>query len=252
MPEALTVAVVLGAGQGTRMGVDRNKIFLPLAGKPILAHALAALSSSPAVDEVLLVAHPNEVATCQRDIVRRYDLARVSAVIAGGASRHQSEDRALAHLRPRIEAGAIAIVLVHDGARPFVTVDDIDRLISAARDTGGAMLATPAPADETIAELDDSGAIVGIIDNAGLWRAQTPQAFDAATLLAAYDLARRDGFAGTDTASSYERLGCVVRVVPGSPSNIKVTTPEDLARVEWMLRKLTFSRQGLAARHRNR
>ena len=235
-----TVAVVLCAGQGTRMGTAQNKVYLPVAGKPLLLYALEAFARAAEVDEVLLVAHPAEVAYCEEEIVRFYTPAKVTGVIAGGATRHQSEDRALVALRARITAGEIDVVLVHDGARPFVTPQEIDAVAQVARADGGALLGTPVGAGEVVAQIGGDGGVEVILPSSELWRAQTPQAFAAQPLLAAYDQARADGFEGTDTAAVYERLGRPVRMVEGSPDNFKVTTPEDLLRAEsWVRRQCT-------------
>jgi 2-C-methyl-D-erythritol 4-phosphate cytidylyltransferase len=230
-----TIAVVLCAGQGTRLGAGQNKVFLPLAGRPVVVHAVAALAACPAVHGVLLVAHPREVAYCETEIVSRYGLSTVIGVIAGGASRHQSEERALAVLRPQIEAGALDLLLIHDGARPFVAPDDVARLIAAARTTGGAVLASALAPDEVVARVGADGTLAAVYGPDELWRAQTPQAFDAAALLSAYERAHTDGFEGTDTAASFERLGRAVAIVPGSPDNFKITTPHDLQRAERLI-----------------
>jgi 2-C-methyl-D-erythritol 4-phosphate cytidylyltransferase len=231
-----TVAVILCAGQGTRMGAAGNKVFLPLGGKPLLAHAIAAFERAPTVDEILLVAHPREVEQC-RALAARYHPRKVIGVVAGGASRHQSEQCALDALRERIDAGAVGMILIHDGARPFVTPDTIARLIRAAREVGGALLATPLAPDEVVAQVSDQGEVTTIFPTREVWRAQTPQAFAASILLEAYDSAASEGYEGTDTASVVERVGQPVQVVPGSPRNIKITTPGDLARAAMMLRR---------------
>jgi 2-C-methyl-D-erythritol 4-phosphate cytidylyltransferase len=231
----IAVAVVLCAGQGRRMGAAGNKVFLPLAGAPLLVHTLAAFECAATVNEVVLVAHPAEVAYVRAEIVGCHPLAKVTDVIAGGATRHQSEEHALAALRPRIEAGAVGIVLVHDGVRPCVRPDDIDTLVRVARAYDGALLGTPVGAGEVIARIAAGGTLDTTYPTGDLWRAQTPQAFAAHALLAAYDRARRDGFDGTDTAASYERLGRPVRMVRGHADNIKVTTPEDLIRAAAIL-----------------
>lgn len=233
------VAIVLGAGQGTRMGADRNKVLLSLAGKPLLAHALGVFERAPQVDETLLVAHPDEIALVRREVVAAYGLRKVSGVIAGGATRHQSEERALAALRPRIEADEIALILIHDGARPLLTLDEVARLIAVVASLGGpggALLATPLAPNEVILRVADDGAVQAVYAPGELARAQTPQAFTAQALLAAYDRARADGFEGTDTAASVERLGYPVALVAGSPDNLKVTTPDDLVRAEELLK----------------
>jgi len=203
-----------------------------LRGKPMLVHALAAFEQTPQVTETLLVARPDEVEMCQ-GLVADFGLAKVAAVIPGGATRHQSEDRALAWLRPRIEAGEIALLLVHDGARPLVTPDEIAALITATAATGGALLA--AAPDETLLNLNGDGTVTRAWPSDELALAQTPQAFDARRLLAAYDAARADGFEGSDTAASFERAGGQVRVVFGTSANLKITTPDDLIRAEALL-----------------
>lgn len=227
-----SVAVVLCAGQGTRMRAAQNKVFLPVLGKPLLVFTLETLARAWEVDEILLVAHPSECTYCETEIVSRYATQKVAGVVAGGATRHQSEARALEALRPRIEGGEIDVVLIHDGARPFVSPTDVDVLARDARRFGGALLATPVGRDEVIVRLDATGQAVEALPAEELWRAQTPQAFAARALLAAYDAARRDGFEGTDTAASYERIGHTVRVVAGGEENFKVTTPHDLVRAE--------------------
>jgi 2-C-methyl-D-erythritol 4-phosphate cytidylyltransferase len=228
------VAVILAAGQGTRMGAGQNKVLMRLRGMPILAHTLAAFEATPLITETLLVAHPDEVAQCQ-GLVAEFGLAKVGAVIAGGTTRHQSEDQAFAWLRRRIDAGAIDLMLIHDGARPLVTPDEIAAVIAASRATGGALLAAAVAADETLLLTDSEGQALQTWPSDELALAQTPQAFDARTLLGAYDAARAEGFEGSDTAASFERAGGRVRVVLGPPSNLKVTTPDDLHRAEaWL------------------
>jgi 2-C-methyl-D-erythritol 4-phosphate cytidylyltransferase len=214
------------------MGAGRNKVLLTLRGKPMLVHSLAAFEQTPQVTETLLVAHPDEVAMCHT-MVEEYGLAKVAAVIPGGATRHQSEDRALACLQPRIEAGEIALLLVHDGARPLITPDEIAELIMVTPATGGALLA--AAPDETLLQIDDDGNVTRAWPSDELALAQTPQAFDARRLLVAYDAARADGFEGSDTAASFERVSGQVRVVLASSINLKITTPDDLIRAEALL-----------------
>jgi 2-C-methyl-D-erythritol 4-phosphate cytidylyltransferase len=215
------------------MGADRNKVFLPLAGKPILVRSVEACLRARGVSEVLLVAHPQEIEeVCA--LVHTFHLTRIRDVIAGGATRHASEYCALNALRPGIEAGAVRMVLIHDAARPLARPSDIERLIVAAR-THGALLATPGEPNEIVARVTDEGLVSDVYAPHAVWHAQTPQAFQAKELLRAYDEAARAGFEGTDTAATVERLGLPVRVVKGSFDNIKVTTPMDLALAEALL-----------------
>ncbi len=235
----VTVAVVLCAGQGSRMGAAQNKMFLPLAGEPVATHAVRAFERSPEVDEILVVAHPDEVARVRTEILEPAHFHKVRGVIAGGASRHQSEQCALDTLRERINAGDIALVLIHDGARPLTTGDDIARLIATVRSlgaSGGALLATPLAPDERLASVDADGVVTQMFAPEDFARAQTPQGFDARSLLAAYDRAASVGFEGTDTASVVEAAGGLVAITPGDDENIKVTTPDDLLRAEAILR----------------
>ncbi len=233
------VAVVLCAGQGTRMGASRNKIFLSLAGASVAAHAISAFERSPLVDEILVMGRADELARLRETVIARHGFAKVSGVVEGGSSRHQSEERALEALRPRILAGEIGLVMIHDGARPLVSEEDIARLVDAIHALpapGGALLATPLAPDEHIAQVGDDGAIERLYVATELARAQTPQGGDARTLLAAYDRARAVGFEGTDTASVIEAAGAPVAIVWGNEANIKVTTRDDLLRAEATLR----------------
>ena len=221
------------------MGAAQNKVFLPLAGAPVAAHAVAAFERSPLVDEIVVVAHPDELGRIREEVVARYGFAKVSGVLAGGASRHQSEERALDALRERIMTGEIGLVMIHDGARPLTTPDAIARLVVAIRALpvpGGALLVTPLAPDERIAKVSADGVVEQVYAPTELARAQTPQGFDARMLLVAYDRARYESFEGTDTASVVEALGAPVAVVAGDEDNIKVTTPDDLLRAEATLR----------------
>ncbi len=234
-----TLAIVLCAGQGSRMGAAQNKIFLPLAGMPVGARAIGAFQDSPLVDEILVMAHPQELHRVREELVAPYHFSKVSGVAAGGASRHQSEARALEVVRERIASGDIGLVMIHDGARPLVTGQEIARLVAAIQALprpGGALLATQVAPDERIAQVGADGLLQHAFAAGELARAQTPQGFDAQTLLAAYDRARREGFEGTDTASVVEAAGDRVVVVAGDEANLKVTTPDDLLRAEAILR----------------
>jgi 2-C-methyl-D-erythritol 4-phosphate cytidylyltransferase len=233
--QAKTLAIVLCAGQGSRMGAAQNKVFLPLAGAPVAAHAISAFQASTLVDEIIIVGHRDELARIREEIVAPYPFTKVSGALAGGASRHQSEERAMEALRERIMSGEIGLVMIHDGARPLITGAAIARLVAAVRalpQPGGALLATPVAPDERIARVGADGVVEQVFAAAELARAQTPQGFDARTLLAAYDRARREGFEGTDTASVVEATGAPVVIAPGDEENIKVTTPDDLLRAE--------------------
>ena len=229
------IAVVLGAGQGTRMGRPINKIFLPIHGKPVILYAIETFERCPSVDEILLVGANGQEEQLLK-IAYSANCRKVRSVVPGGATRHASEQCALNALRDAINVGEIEIVLIHDGARPFISVDKVEQLIRKARESGGAILATPLQEEEHIALVSADGFIQQGYEGQQVWHAQTPQAFQADLLLNAYDSAERDHFFGTDTAASFERMGCSVAIVESDASNFKITTAHDLLLAEKMSR----------------
>ncbi len=231
------VCVVLAAGQGTRMGHAVNKVFLPINGKPVIMYSLETFERCLAVDEILLVAAAGEeeqLATIARDA----HFLKVRQVIRGGEMRHASERCALEALRARIISGEVEIVLIHDGARPFVPMAKVEQLVDKAHEMGGAILAVPLQEGERLVQVDGEQGIERSLEGSLVWKAQTPQAFQAALLLEAYDQAERDQFYGTDTASSVERIGGRVAVVEGDSTNLKITTAHDLVLAEKLCRYL--------------
>jgi 2-C-methyl-D-erythritol 4-phosphate cytidylyltransferase len=224
------VAIALGAGSGVRLGRTINKIYLRIGDDPLIVRCARALSRHPSVDELFVVAAADELQLCRETLERAG--VRCRGIFAGGSTRHASELAALEELAPRIESGEIGTVLIHDGARPLVDAGTIGRTIDAARDHGAAIAALPA--EPPLALVHDD-LLVEPHSTENLWRAQTPQAFAAAPLLAAFRQAFRDGFEGTDTASSFERMGHPVRVVQGDVRNLKVTYPADLLRANALL-----------------
>ncbi len=207
------------------MGSRLPKQFLSLAGIPILVHTLKVFQHSPLIDEILLAVPEGELADVQRNIVERFDLSKVSLVLAGGPERQDSVRNALAHVTEDHD-----IVLVHDGVRPFVTGDLIKRVIAETSVFGAATAGLPVR--DTVKEVDRKGFVARTVPREDLWLTQTPQAFRREWILAAYERAATDEFYGTDDASLVERMGISVRMIPGDADNIKVTTPEDLERGE--------------------
>jgi 2-C-methyl-D-erythritol 4-phosphate cytidylyltransferase len=233
----LVVCVVLAAGQGTRMGGTVNKVFLPINGKPVIRYALETFERCSNVDEILLVAAAREEERLAT-ITRNGHFQKVRQIIRGGATRHESEQCALEALRTRIISGEVEIVLIHDGARPFVPITRVEQLVGKARELGGAILAVPLQEGERLVQVDGEQGIQRSFAGRQVWKAQTPQAFRARLLLEAYDQAERDQFYGTDTASSVERIGGPVAVVEGGSTNLKITTAHDLVLAEKLCRYL--------------
>jgi 2-C-methyl-D-erythritol 4-phosphate cytidylyltransferase len=213
--------VIPAGGLGTRLGARTPKQFLALRERPILLATVARIARHPAIGPIVVAAPPGHVTRATRllaPLARRRPLA----VVAGGASRQASVWQGLQALGPDV-----ALVVVHDAVRPFVTPDLVDAVLGAARRAGAAICALPIA--ETVKRVRQ-GWVETTLDRSLLWAVQTPQAFRAALLREAHEKAMRDGVVGTDDAMLVERLGHPVAVVPGSPANVKITTAEDLRR----------------------
>jgi 2-C-methyl-D-erythritol 4-phosphate cytidylyltransferase len=227
------VGVVLAGGVGTRVGGEVPKQLLDLAGRPILVHAVAAFEAAPEIDEIVVVMAPAYLEAV-RALLAAHGFSKLTGVLGGGATRTESTRLALAEL-----GDADRDVLLHDAARPLVTADLIGDCVRALA-TAEAVTAAVASAD-TVASVvtqGDSVVVTGIGDRSAIRRVQTPQGFRLATIRRAYELADADpGFLATDdTAVVLRYLPDVpVHVVQGEETNIKVTTPADLALAETLL-----------------
>ncbi len=217
--------VIAAAGSGSRMGMDVNKQFLDIGGKPVLARTIQAFEDCSLVDEIIVIAAESEVEYCNKGIVGKYGFRKVKNVICGGEFRQQSVYNGLMQVSTDCD-----IVLIHDGARPFIDCKSITECIEAARETGAACVAVPVK--DTIKRADDEGYIEGTIDRRSLWAMQTPQAFRYDLIVEAHRNAILEGYVGTDDAVLVERIGRRVKLVSGSYYNIKITTKEDLAIAE--------------------
>ncbi len=214
-------AVVVAAGEGRRFGGPKQ--FAALRGRPVLDWSLAAFEANPFIDSIVLVlANTGQGGK----YIARY--RKIEAVVRGGERRLDSVANGIEGLKA--ESGDI--ILVHDGARPLVTQELIERVIDAARATGAAVPAVPL--DDTIKEAEKDR-VVRTLDRSRLFRVQTPQGFALDLLKRALEKAKIDGAEGTDEASLVERLGLPVALVPGDPRNIKITSPLDLTMAEAFL-----------------
>jgi 2-C-methyl-D-erythritol 4-phosphate cytidylyltransferase len=228
------VAVVLAGGVGTRMGGELPKQLIELAGRPILLHSVEAFEAAPEVDEILVLMAPTHLQQV-RDLLAAAAVGKVSHVAAGGATRTESTRLALGLLD-----GRDGIVLFHDAARPLVTPGLIGSCVRALR-TADAVTAAVASVDTvaSVASGADGLVVTGIADRASLRRVQTPQGFRLSTIRRAFAVADADpGFVATDDTSVVLRAlpDVAVHVVEGDESNIKITTPADLALAETILR----------------
>ena len=225
----MNVAIVVAAGKGTRLGGDRPKQFLELGGVPIIIHTLRQFERSHQIDEIIAVLPPEETANFL-SFAQDFGLKKVWRAVAGGATRAQS---VLRGLRTISEA---EIVAVHDGVRPFVTPDEIDATVLAARANGAAIL-TASVAD-TIKEIENDQVMRTLL-RANLRRALTPQCFRYDILKRAYNQLNEvesSGMELTDDSMLVERLGVEIVAIAGSARNIKITSVEDLAIAEVLLK----------------
>ncbi|MBI4608500.1 MAG: 2-C-methyl-D-erythritol 4-phosphate cytidylyltransferase [Candidatus Rokubacteria bacterium] len=216
-----TVALVPAAGSGSRLGGRRPKQFLRLRGVPLLVLTLRGLAAAREVEGIVVAAPPRAV-EATRAVVARYRIPRIVDVVPGGTERQESVWLALQAVPP-----GVSLIVVHDAVRPFITPSLVRSVIREARRHGAAVCGLPVV--ETVKRVREAR-VEATVEREGLWLVQTPQAFHRSLLWEAHEKARSDGFTGTDDAALVERLGVPVRMVPGLPENLKITTAADLAR----------------------
>ena len=209
------------------MGGRQWKQFRPIGSRSVVAWAMEMLDKSRSVDGITLVVP----SSFESQVLKLHDINRITklrTVVAGGRTRQESVRYGLAVVLP-----SSGLVLVHDGVRPFVTVELIDRVVAEGAKTGAAVCAVPA--SDTVKEVGADGIVVKTLDRGRLWMVQTPQVFHRDLLAAAHEQAFVDGYEGTDDAELVERLGVAVRVVAGDPANLKLTRSGDFAWAESIL-----------------
>jgi len=235
---APTAAVLVAAGTSSRMGrIDgRRKPLVLLEGQPVLERACAAFAAVAAVTEIIVVTHREDLEAV-RELARGSEaLARVSRVIEGGAERIDS-------VRAGIEATAVGaeLVAIHDAARPLIEASVIEAALATATREGAALVAVPAT--DTVKHSSDGRRAEKTLDRSRLWFAQTPQVFRRGEFLELLERARAEGLAPTDDAGLYEHYVGPVPLVPGSATNLKLTTPTDLQIAAALLRARTPPRE---------
>lgn len=221
-PVPKATAIIVAAGSSRRMG-GADKQLITIDGMPTLAHTLLQFSKAPSVDSVIVVTKPESILTVS-DMVREFDISKVSNIIPGGETRQDSVSCGLSYVENN------CIVAIHDGARPFISVEKIDELVCAAQKFGAA--APGVIPKDTVKAVNQSDTIAETIDRNTLRLIQTPQVFHADELKLAYERAAASGFIGTDDCSVAENSGIEIRIIDGEYTNIKVTTPEDLPIAE--------------------
>jgi 2-C-methyl-D-erythritol 4-phosphate cytidylyltransferase len=220
-------AVLVAAGSGSRLGAQVPKALVEIAGIPLVVRSARALVSSTQVTALVVVTPPSQetrfLGVLRRDWAWRLPIE----VVAGGAERQDSVRAGLA------AAGDADLIAIHDAARPFVDAQTIESTILAAQADGAAVVGVPA--SDTMKQVGRDGWITITPPREQMWHVQTPQIFRADLIRAAHDRAVADRVVATDDSALVERLGVRVRIVPGTPENRKITTPDDLRWAEWFV-----------------
>ena len=225
-------AIVLAAGQGKRMHSKVQKQFLEIQGYPVLYYSLRCFQESPLIQDIILVTGEESISYCKEEIVQKYGFTKVSAVIPGGKERYDSVYAGLCECRD------CEYVLIHDGARPFVTEEILKRGLQKVKETGACVIGMPSK--DTVKLSDEEGYVKETPNRKCVWTIQTPQIFSYSLIREAHDSIRQKDMSKiTDDAMVVEQeTGAKVALAEGSYQNIKITTPEDLDVAEVFLKKI--------------
>lgn len=226
----MNTAIIVAAGKGTRMNAGMNKLFMLINGKPLLAHTLQIFQSCKAIDSIIIVTGREEMQLCKEQILDTYGFDKVDKLVCGGRERQQSVRNGIIELDENC-----SIVVIHDGARPIVSDDIIERCMEGAELYGA--VSAGMPVKETIKLVNEEDFVEYTPERERVWITQTPQAFKKDIIREAHEIADIKGIKGTDDAFLVERMGIKVKMIEGSYENIKVTTPEDLIIAETIMNK---------------
>ncbi len=226
----MVTAIVLAGGSGNRMNSNVAKQYLKIKGKEVLYYSLQVFQKNDDIQEIILVTRESDVDYCRKNIVNKYDFHKVKAVIVGGKERYNS-------VYNGIGAASGDIVMIHDGARPFITDEMIEASIDAVKKYGACTVGVPVK--DTIKIVDENGMGVDTPDRDLLYQIQTPQTFQRDMLIDAYDKMFKDeNHKITDDTMLVEQYGGVQsKVIFGAYENIKITTPEDLEIADKLVEK---------------
>lgn len=243
MDKKRCTAILLAAGNGKRMQSDVAKQFMLLNGKPLIWYALHTIEQSSVIEDCILVTGAEDISYVQKEIVEQYDFRKVNKIVAGGAERYDSVYNALKVIADgdKWVLNREGYVFIHDGARPFLTEDMIERSYQAVTESHACVVGMPVK--DTIKLADADGYAVSTPDRSLVWQIQTPQVFDAKLIIDAYSklMLQKEELAArkikiTDDAMVVETLlEHPVKLVQGAYENIKITTPEDLCVAEAFL-----------------
>ncbi len=215
-------AIITAAGSGSRMKSSINKQYIELMGIPVLARTIMAFQNCDKVDGIIIVINEKDIIYCKKNIIDKYNLCKVKKIVAGGAERQISVFNGL----KSIQEDECDVVLIHDGARPFIGNKHIEACIDAVFETGACGVGVKVK--DTLKVADENNFVSHTPDRSKLWSIQTPQAFFYPAIMEAHQAADEEGFVGTDDLMLVERMGTRAKIVEGSYINIKITTPEDM------------------------
>ena len=226
MKKEKCTAVVLAAGSGRRMGTKTQKLYLHIQGKPVLYYALKCFEDSAVIDEIVLVTGKDDVEYCREEFARKYHFSKITQIVAGGKERFCSVYEGLKACRD------CDFVFIHDGARPFVDEEMLERLLAEVKKSHACVAAVPSK--DTIKIVDDNRTVKETPERKYVWNVQTPQVFSHEIVYRAHEkLMAQEDVTVTDDAMAVEMMEHhPVKIVEGSYYNIKITTPEDLTLAE--------------------
>jgi 2-C-methyl-D-erythritol 4-phosphate cytidylyltransferase/2-C-methyl-D-erythritol 2,4-cyclodiphosphate synthase len=220
-----TVAIIPAGGVGKRLGSSIAKQYLLLDGVPVLVRTLKIFQQAKVIDEIVLVVPEDDLISARKQLLDKYDLTKVTAIVAGGNERQDSVRKGLSAIVDKCN-----VVIIHDGVRPLLTEEMLNQIVAAAKSDGASSIGVKVK--DTVKQTTDDNLVAATLPRNNLWLTQTPQAFAFDVLQRAYDAAASDKFYGTDDASLVERIGVKVKMIAGSYENIKITTPDDLIIAE--------------------
>ncbi len=220
-------SIVVAAGSGSRMGTQTKKQYLTLNNKPLLIYTLEVMEKQDKIKETVLVVPSNDIDFC-KDLIKEYSIQKVINIAAGGDTRGASVFNGLQAVPKDSE-----FVVVHDGARPFLSQQVLIEALKTGIREGAAIVAVPVK--DTIKQARPDGVVQCTLDRSSLWSVQTPQVFSKDLLVQCYEKAYKEDFQGTDDASLIEAFGHPVKIVKGDYRNIKITTKEDIGYAEYLL-----------------
>ena len=225
-----TSVVIVAAGQGRRMKLDINKMYFIIKGKAVLARAIEVFENCSLINEIIVVVNESEADICREDIIEKYRFKKVKSLVYGGEKRQDSVFNGLKEV-----SSNSTFVIIHDGARPFISSEIIEDSINTAKKFGASCVAVPAK--DTIKVSDDQDFLCHAFKRPNIWVVQTPQTFKYEIIFKAHENANNNGIISTDDTGIVEKIGIKSKIVTGNYDNIKITTREDLTVAEHIINK---------------